>query len=259
MNLMTDLFKNHITRIKCLVIWFLFFCNCSAIKHSTKDGEIFLLILSLPVVQLDGGLINIRDSIVVTHYKNSILYQFPNHYSIEDEEKILFQELRYTYFAFKANEKSGYLFSSINDTVGKKLSVDSLLQRKAFGSINLYDVVRESELISSTNDSANGIITQIYLSQKVPDESYNDSTYLFFLKKHRKIDFPFSKKLDSAMNLGLIKAKLIFKERYSNSYKIKAPKREMSIEIQDLKYKDVTEFISFFNIVNSKYSNSTMR
>ncbi|TMI66252.1 MAG: hypothetical protein E6H07_10255 [Bacteroidetes bacterium] len=227
--------------------------NCSfRNKDRIKDSNRFLLILNFPVVQLDGKLLNLTDSIFITFDRTTIIYQLPSHHSIEDDEKILFQELRYSGFVFNRDDKFGYFFNSINDSIGKKTSVDSILKIKAFGFLDIYDVIKESKLESSYTNPQNHTLTQVYSSKKIVDESYNDTSYLYFNKRNPLIDLPFSKKIDSVMNLSLFKARFLFNERYSELYKIKVPKRDITIDLIKMKNEISSEAKSFLHLFKSK-------
>jgi hypothetical protein len=63
------------------------------------------------------------------------------------------------------------------------------------------------------------------------------------------INFSFSKQLDSAENLILVKIRLMYNEKFSQQYKIIMPKREFVFEINKLPATDSSEIIELLQKV----------
>ena len=71
-----------------------------------------------------------------------------------------------------------------------------------------------------------------------------DSIYYYYSKKMNKIQYSFSKKLDSISGMKLFKFRLLFNSKFSKSYKGVLPKREISFEIREEVPPDVKEILS---------------
>jgi hypothetical protein len=247
--LMIKSLKTHITNIftiAILMIWVILYCSCSAIKKTDKEEvKKIYLTFNMPVVKLTGEIIDVHDSMCIYYYKDYILYQLPNHYSVEDGEKIVLQEIRYNYFAYKKNDKYGYKFASLQDSTGEKILVDSLLEEKAFAASKFYNLANGNNLIKSFKEPKTNVLVNIYAPKIIVDEAYNDTTYFYFTDKLKNIDYSFSKELDSIMGLKLFKVKLLYNEKYLHAYKMIAPKREFRFEINELPVDNAQEIKNF--------------
>ncbi len=241
--------KKHIASIliiNVLVICFLQQLSCSAIEKSNQDSvrKIYLT-FNMPVVNLAGELTNVHDSLCIYYYNNYILYQLPNHYSQEEEGKIILREIQYNYFVYKKGDRDGSVFSSLKDSVGKKVKVDSVLAAEAFSTAIFYNNKNDS-LIKTIQDISANTIVKMYVPKFKYDDTYGDTLYLYFTKKLKNINYSFSKELDSSMNFKLYKVRLLYNPRYSTTYKIMAPKREFKFEINELPVDNAVEIKYFF-------------
>lgn len=71
-----------------------------------------------------------------------------------------------------------------------------------------------------------------------------DSIYYYYSKKMNKVQYSFSKKLDSISGMKLFKFRLIFNSKFSKSHNAVLPKREISFEIRDETAPNVKEILS---------------
>jgi hypothetical protein len=250
--LMIKSLKTHITSIftiATLVIWVILYCGCSAIKKTDKEEvKKIYLTFNMPVVKLTGEIIDVHDSMCIYYYKDYILYQLPNHYSLQDGEKIVLQEIRYNYFAYKKNDKYGYKFASLQDSTGEKILVDSLLAEKAFLNFPFYNKTNDS-LVETVENVNNTFLLEKYVPKVKHDISYCDTSFLYYDGSIKNIDYSFSKELDSIMGLKLFKVKLLYNEKYLHAYKMIAPKREFRFEINELPVDNAQEIIFFWERV----------
>ncbi len=237
--------SSYILTIAIVGISLTYYCSCSTIKDNYTDNvtKIYLT-FNMPVVKLDGELINVEDSLCIYYYKNYVLYQLPNHFSLENENKVILQEIRYNYFIYRKNDKYGYEFNSLNDSVGEKRVVDSLLSKKAFFNTNFYDKKTDS-LIKILQYSKANTLLYIYVPKVKYDETYGDTLLLYFTKKLKNVDYTFSKELDSSTNLKLYEIKLLYNKGYSTTYNITLPKREFRFAINELSVNNPQEVKSF--------------
>ncbi|HEY5772437.1 MAG TPA: hypothetical protein VIS75_07410, partial [Chitinophagaceae bacterium] len=126
----------------------------------------------------------------------------------------------------------GFLFTSINDSSrGKKYLVDSFLANRGLKGKD-FDIPIDSlwsltEVIKVKED----ILFEKYGSLKQGDETTIDSIYYYYSKDMNKIEYSFSKKLDSIKAMKLFKVRFLYNERTSTSNKIILPKRELSFEL----------------------------
>ena len=89
-----------------------------------------------------------------------------------------------------------------------------------------------------------GILIEKYGSTKQGDEMSVDSIYYYYSKKMNKVQYSFSKKLDSISGMKLFKFRLLFNSKFSKSSSRSLPKREISFEIREEVPPGVKEILS---------------
>jgi hypothetical protein len=118
----------------------------------------------------------------------------------------------------------------------KIIPVDSILKRKV-APINLQSIIYSPNdtLIEKVILGKGGDYIDKYVPKTKPDESYNDTTLLYYSKAMKKIQFSLSPFLDSLNDSKLYKLRLAYNESYSQKYSITMPQRDIIYEIQQIK------------------------
>lgn len=225
---------------------FLFSCTATKSKVQTDRITAINYILKLPLLQ--------GDTTSIYYYQDFIIYQLPYTF---DSSKIIYHvkadtiseehfliEKRYNYFIYRQGGIKGIWYrSSEQPDSNKLLPVDSILKIKSPPS-NLQS------LIYSTNDtlietvSMNDVIIEKYIPKTKPDESYSDTTILYYSSSMKSIKFSLSPFIDSLKNAKLYRLRLVFNEAYSQKYSITMPQRDLVCEIVKLELTNVDKMKS---------------
>lgn len=89
-------------------------------------------------------------------------------------------------------------------------------------------------------------LAEKYISKKISDQSYPDTTIFYYNTKLKNIDYSFSKDLEKARKLKLFKVRLIYTSQYYKGYSIKVPRREFMFHLKEESVADPEIPISFF-------------
>ncbi len=229
------------------------FWSCRTLRQESKPQTLTLLV-NYPLVIGDSTavrLVNLKDTIRIFQLNNLVIYRLPESHSIETDEVVPGTE---TYFAFKKNEKNGYYFKTLNDKAGIKLGVDSILKIRAYFGATI-DVNGQLLLVKSQQEVDNGLVEE-YANTKIIDENSADSIYLYYSNKSNRIDYTFSRRLDSLKRMKLYKYRILFNERQAVSYKVTVPKREYLFEIRIESNDPPEEIVQFLQRFRKKYGKS---
>jgi len=234
-----------------LIVAIIIFSSC-AIIHKSEGLKRINMIVNYPVVIMNDGVhstvnfFNLKDTIWILYYNNTVLYRLSGTRNMETDKKILGTE---TWFIFSKKATHGFLFYSLTDSSkGLKLPVDSFLNNRAYANAN-FDVPADSlyRKIENGDDTV-----EKYFTQARHNDNYPDSMYYYFTNTLKNIDYSFSRKLDSAKSMKLYKVRLLYNESFSPSYKITLPKREFLFEIKEEAIDNSKEIINFFDRFESQ-------
>lgn len=209
------------------------------------------LVGSLPVVIVNDSVrfFNLTDTFEIYYFKDYILYRLPEIRDGNTDNKIPGTE---PYFMFRKNDKDGILFKSAAEGGGKMhLPVDSFLRDRAFGGTT-FDMRNTHLFINSSRQDQNPIIEK-YVPRTVCDETMYDSVYFYFDSELNDVDYTFSKRLDSLTQKKLYMVRLLFNEKFSKTYKVTVPKREVLFKLQKKSVPDPAEILSFVDRFEKPY------
>lgn len=85
-----------------------------------------------------------------------------------------------------------------------------------------------------------------YIPKIKYDESYSDTTFLYYSFQLNGIDFTFSKELDSLKGMKLFKIRAVFNPIPKGKYSFKVPSREYLFEIDRYDINNRQEILSLF-------------
>lgn len=224
-------------------------CNHSLLK--VNDLHHIKLIVNYPLVEFEENkLSNLKDTIPIYYWENYVFYNIPYKKTFEIDERLINEEVKYSYFLFKKGNIYGYLFNSLDDTsLPQKLQVDSFLFRRAYAA--KFDLKFKS-LVEVKGDKHNNSLIEKYVPENINNETYFDTIIFYFDKRLNGIDFSFSKDLDSAKEKKLYKVRLLYNEKFSATYQMMVPKREMLFEIQNMPIKNPTALKGFFQNLRNR-------
>lgn len=237
-----------------LTLFSFFFITCSSrsVEKISKLRKITLK-YNIPILKLTGELLNITDSVSIFYYYDDILYQFPYTYTLENENTILSQEIKYKYFVYRKGESYGYYYDSLNSKNFRKLPVDSLLGLKAFVGNKFWDKNNYS-LVGVRNNEDNYTLIEKYVTKIKPDETYSDTAILYFTDKLRNIEYSFSNELENAKKLKLCKIRILYNSQFYKGYSFRFPQREFSFELKEDTVANPMMYILLFNRFNKDRS-----
>jgi hypothetical protein len=209
---------------------------------------------NIPILHIDGELKNYRDSLEIYYYDEQFLIQIPYIYALENATEILKIETRFSYFYYLKDSTSGFYFDKQGVAEPKKLSVDSFLAMKTFKYFNFFD--QNNDSLIQTIKSANRTVVEKYIPKKKPDQSYPDTTYLYYNKRFNDLDlYCFSKLLDSTKKMKLFKVEMKYNSQFYDGYSFKFPKREFLFHLKESK-KPNREIIELFKTLKKNISSN---
>lgn len=222
--------------------------GCIVTKNKIPSDKITGInyIVKLPLVQGDRQYIDFGDTTLIYYFQDIVIYKLPYTFdsskvtyhikadTISDEH--IFTETRYNYFVYKRGNDNGIWYRSIEQLDSNKtLTVDSILKRIGIPT-NVQAIIyspNDSLLESQSFDNGNLLIEK-YIPKTKPDDSYNDTTLLYYSKTMKPIQFSMSPFLDSMKSKKLYKLRLAYNEAFSKIYSITMPKRDIIYEIREV-------------------------
>lgn len=192
--------------------------------------------VSYSLVQMPGPTLTVLpDTIQYYYYDDYVVVGLPIRRSVENSEQILVQNIFHSWFIFEKDSTWGYFFDSLSARNCKKMKVDSLLFSRAYAAS--FDLSKDT-LIASINDKKSGTLVEKYVPKNNYRENYFDSAFYYYSQGMRHVKYSLSTQLDSLKFQKLFKVRILYKERYSQTYGTKIPKREFSFEIREMPFKD---------------------
>ena len=239
-----------------LIIFVLNYTNCSTFKKGDNDLRSINLIHKWDLVTVeDGQLISASDTLTIYYFQNLVLYKIPYTNEVSNvttdkngdviDEKLMESETKYKYFIYEKDSSFGFKYDSINAKNNRRFSIDSFLTQKAFKGASFYQRGNDTMIASSWNEDKSVLIEK-YIPKIKFDQSYNDTSYLYFTSSLKKVDYSFSKELDSSKNMKLFKVRFINNPLPRGVYSFDVPRREMMFEIRETPVTDSNEIIRFF-------------
>lgn len=252
---MTDAFfnVNRVTKVT-LLITLTTFVGCS---QDTMPIQRVDFLFTVPIVELDGRLRYITDSVSIFYYQGYTVYGFPYTYSQEDETHILSQERRYNFLIRPPNSTRGSLYEVSGKRTYQKIRIDSLLLLKGpgFGKKDFFNQHNDQLVESNASSKDTFDLVEKYVPKQKPDFSYPDTVIFYFSSTFRNNDFSISKHLDSTKKRKVMKAALLFYPRYDSTYQVQLPQRHFVFEIQPRPVRNrqqLMRYIAQFKTENSR-------
>lgn len=239
----------------------LLFSNCVQHRIQRKDqnkNELSAIELTsvLSAVDNNGETINIiDDKETVYSYGSLRMYQLPVYSYIASGDRIQdpldsatesTSPVEFNYVVFKEGLDSvAFLYSSLTGGIKDTLLVSSFLSNgfRNFGEkyrqTNKFDV-----LFSSQKHEDN--ISEKYVPRAKLNDSFSDTTYLYFRKDYNDVKFSLVPELDSAKEMKLFKVLVLFKGNQKNNDPLYQKDRLLRLEIQKKVIKDPESIRALF-------------
>ncbi len=238
-----------ITALKCY--------NCKTLLPN-RENEIIKSIKfrsSLPVLVSESQLYNFSDSFSIYYYEDKILYACPLTYTEAKtftdnndsliREEIIKTEIRWQYFVYTKGNLSGLRYDSLTVKSGITFPVDSFLAKTIFFKEKMFFDKSDDSLVQKVTEQDNTVIEK-YISKTKPDETYCDTTFLYFNNGFEGIDFHLSKYLDSVKNLKLFKVRLFYNPKNLKSNNpVERQSKELLFEIKEnpvFNHKEIADY-----------------
>jgi hypothetical protein len=221
--------------------------NCNQVNYTIKNIVYLRLTVNYPLVQLINGNVdfrNLKDTIHIYYHKNDVIYFIPYKETLETEQRIIFEKVKYKYFIYTKGDTSGLYSGSLSENASPRvLSVDSFLFNRAYAvKFDLHNI----RLIGVSENQDNEVVEEKYMPTKADNENCYDTMVFRFDKRISNVEFSFSNEIEKIKMRKLVKVRLVFNQKYSQQYQIMMPQREMSFEIQKLPVKDPQYILSLF-------------
>ena len=187
-----------------------------------------------------GTDILIREPINIINYNQRAIND--NVFIIDDNpNNISKKEVRLKNFIYSLNARQGFKYDSLSVSIYNAFNVDSLLEKKAFTKMKLYDEINDSLVF--TKERNRGYFLEAYVPKLKYDDSYCDTTKFIFNRNFKKFPYSLSKEADSSKKAKLVEATLIWNP---NSGLKNAPRREYKFKIEEINIKNTSELQNLF-------------
>lgn len=195
-----------------------------------KDITRIKLISNLPYFKDNKEFIYFRDSIGIVYYKNHILYEFPEVFTIQNDTGIVKKEVRHSYLLFNKKDFYGCFYDSINAANCRKVSVDSLLNKRAFGGQSIFNKLNDVLIRSNKNQGGDDFIEK-YKPRVKEDTSYPDTIIVYYTNKMKMVEHTLSKELDEDKKVKVKKIRALYNPQIIKG--ILVPSYEIMFELKE--------------------------
>ncbi|MEP6673735.1 MAG: hypothetical protein ABJA78_01220 [Ferruginibacter sp.] len=105
------------------------------------------------------------------------------------------------------------------------------MNNRVFGTLNFYDLLKDYHRISADSTNAGRKLTEIYIPNHEEENKYCDTILASYTKEFPKVDFSFSKELDSIRGKKLFLVEMLFAEKFYKTYNKVIPPRNYKFEL----------------------------
>jgi hypothetical protein len=232
------------------ILILIFLVNCFSSKNEKNLFSKISLQYSLTIITQNCKVETAKDTNYIVYFDNYIIQKLPIHhiFNLKDDLETPDQETIYRYFVYKKDSKYGLWYDSLFLETGKKLLVDSFLEKKIYGTFDLISVINNYDFFRSTQIPKSTNISHVYIPKIKKDELFADSLYLNYSDELKNVTHSFSKRMDSITGLKLYKIELFFLPKYYEPFKCDAQKRQYiyemnSVNIYEQEEKELTRFV----------------
>lgn len=202
-----------------------------------------------------GEKYTVNNFVNLFHYEDLILYQIPIKWMNTDltgdtiKTELTDSVSGFQYFIYNKFNNWGFFYPNDKEVKGHKLATDSVIEKiLGFRDPNFFCTSNDI-LVKTYKNAACDSILEKYIPRIKYDDSYPDSTYLYFSKSDLPINFSLSEKLEIEKKMKLTKAIMIYNPIYKdrNQYNFDIPRRELFFEINRIPVFDSEYIIGLFN------------
>ena len=240
--------------MKALFFWkscfFLMLVSCCTSKTKNNADQAALiraikLKAAVPIGIVNGKVEFFMDSTILYFYKNLICYEQSTTYikqtvgfnKTNDTIVPLHEvsEIRKKYIIANKDSLYGYCFETINSTISKRVSIDSIKRRSQllFAFNDFYEQTTKGNeiFIGSVLDEKGGLVEK-YVPKLKFNDSFEDSAFYYYMPKGmgNEISFSLSRPLDSSKNRKLYKFRALTLGNPTSADESKTIDREFTIE-----------------------------
>lgn len=161
---------------------------------------------------------------------------------------------RVLFFIYKPRDTSGLKYDSLGAKTGVSFNVDSLIKDKIVRNDVFY--IPNDSLVETVNHVEGYSMLKKYVPKIKYDDSYADSSYLYFSDKLRDIKHSFSPLLDSIEKMKLCKVIFVYNSIPKGKYDKDMPRRQMLFEIKKIDIDEPEKIIALFEQFKRNISKS---
>lgn len=183
-----------------------------------------------------GSDVLVREGYVYTSYNQNAMKNGVFVMS-EDKSSIDLRERKYNYYLYSKGSAKGLRYDSLNIARPSQFDVDSLINKRLFGKLKLYDA--SNDVLVRTEKKSDGSIIDVYIPKTKFDETYNDTTYFVFNPNFKDVAYSLSKDADSLKKMKMVEARLI--------YNVGNPKKQFLFRLKDLVIDNPKEIEKLFD------------
>jgi hypothetical protein len=233
-----NFFKTKWVALLATLVFFMFLTSYTKSKNKFQnDITRIKFISSLPFFKDNKEFIYFRDSIGILYFKNQVLYEFSDIYTsrnvdtVHNSSVIVKREIRHRYLLYAKKEFYGYYYDSLNVSIGKKVAVDSFLNKRAFGGYSIFNKLENHILLSSIINQDNCTLIEKYKCKEKKDYTYPDTTIIYYTNRMKEVEHTLSKELDENKKMKVKKIRALYNPQVVTG--IKVPSCEIMFELKE--------------------------
>lgn len=233
-----NFFKTKWVALLATLVFFMFLTSYTKSKIKFQnDITRIKFISSLPLFTNNNEFVNYKDSIGIVYFKNQILYEFSDIYTshnvdtLHNSSVIVKREIRHRYLLFAKKEFYGYYYDSLNVVNGRKVAVDSFLNKRAFGGYSIFNKLENHILLSSITTQGNYTLIEKYKCKEKKDYTYPDTTIVYYTNQMKEVEHTLSKELDSNKKMKVKKIRALYNPQIVEGNSV--PSHEIIFELKE--------------------------
>lgn len=219
--------------------------SCIFYQERQSELDAITYISHIPIVDLNGGIFDFRDSIKIYKYGDKMMYEFQFATDTIDENGKVAKGFLRKRFVHRQSDSLGNLYVLGEETTFRNLSVDSFLMLRGFKNSN-WSLILNFPLYRSDFDRSKGVLKDTYAPPKDESGNIGDTAYLYYTNNLHTNAYSLSSTLDSIKRMRLFKIELIYNPGHNRTYNKSIPRRVLRFEIQKGSNFNKQEILNYF-------------
>jgi hypothetical protein len=225
-------------------------CKCGVYSPMSKSKELtgIRLISSFPLQDTTGNVVQTDDVLSMFKFRNHILYQIRISNTEIKNDKVIQAWVTYQYLIHQEDKTFGLLLEA--DSVrAARVNIDSFLRTSTITDFNsFYRNTKWNDSLIGRENLRGNIVRLKFVPKRKLDESYNDTTLLYFSRALRDIDYALSRDLDDEYRMKFFKIRLVYNGDPKNEHQYFRSRREIMFGMERADLRDTQEILKQFRL-----------